>query len=108
MRIVFGVLSLLLVLAIVGSLAKKQLQALNGSVTTRPHAAVIEATRDADARGEPDGATRELAGGGAGAAAADTSGLTVPQKAQNIQQQVRNDTVRALQQGVDLNARADP
>ena len=36
MRLIFGVLSLLVVLAIVGSLGKKQLQALNsGTVTTR-------------------------------------------------------------------------
>jgi len=108
MRIVFGVLSLLVVLAIVGSLAKKQLQALNGSVTTRPRAAVVEATRDAGAGGERDGATLGVAGGMPGATAADTSGLTVPQQAQNIEQQVRNDTVRALQQGADRNARADP
>jgi len=107
MRIVFGVLSLLVVLAIVGSLAKKQLQALNGSVTTRP-AAVIEATRDAGTGGDRDGATIGIPGGAPGAIAADATGLTVPQQAQNIQQQVRNDTVRALQQGVDRNARADP
>jgi len=109
MRIVFGVLSLLVVLAIVGSIAKKQLQALNGSVSTRPRAAVVEATRDAEGGSERSGATLGLSGGGAlGATAADASGLTVPQQAQNIQQQVRQDTVRALQQGADRNARADP
>ena len=109
MRIVFGVLSLLVVLAIVGSIAKKQLQALNGGVSTRSHAVVVEATRDADGAGDRNGATMGLTGGGAlGATAADTSGLTLPQKAQNIQQQVRQDTVRALQQGADRNARADP
>jgi hypothetical protein len=44
MRIIFGVLSLLVVLAIVGTLGKKQLQALNsGTVTTRASTAAKEA-----------------------------------------------------------------
>ena len=76
MRIVFGVLSLLVVLAIVGSLVRTQLHALDGGAATRA------------------------------SAAAGTAGLTVPQQSQNIQQQFRDDTDRALQQGVDRNARA--
>ena len=75
MRLVFGVLSLLVVLAIVGSLGKKQLQALSGS------------------RASP-----------ASASTADAAVSPAP----HIQQQVRQDTVRALQQGADRNARADP
>jgi hypothetical protein len=43
-----------------------------------------------------------------GGVAADTSGLTVPQQAQNIQQQFKQSTERALQQGVDRNARSSP
>ena len=104
MRIVFGVLGLLVVLAIVGSLAKTQLQAVN---TTRPRAVATEATGDPNS-GSRDGATLAIPGGMPGATAADTSGLTVPQQSRNQQEQVRNDAVRAMQQGMDRNARADP
>jgi len=107
MRMVFGVLSLLLVLAIVGSIAKKQLQAV-GSVTTRTSSAASAAGLDLPPPGSRDGATIAIPGGMAGATAADTSGLTVPQQARNIQEQFRNDTTRALQQGVNRNARATP
>ena len=106
MRIVFGVLSLLLVLAIVGSLAKKQLHALGvGSVTTRMSAAASAAQAESPS-GSRDGATLPIPGGMPGATAADTSGLTVPEQSRNIQQQFRDDTARALQQGVERNARA--
>ena len=106
MRIVFGVLSLLLVLAIVGSLAKRQLHALGiGGVTTRMSTAASAAGVElpADSR---DGATLPIPGGVPGATAADTSGPSVPEQSRNIQQQFRDDTARALQQGVDRNARA--
>jgi len=107
--LIFGALSLLVVLAIVGSIAKKQLQALNGGVTTRTRAAVVEATGDSGPRtGDRDGATLAIPGGMPGAVTADTNDLTVPQQSRNIQEQVRNDTVRALQQGANRNARADP
>ena len=107
MRIIFGVLGLLVVLAIVGSLAKQQLHAINSGVTTRARTAVTEATPQAPS-GSRDGATLGIPGGMPGATAADTSGLTVPQQARNLQDQVRNDTARALQQGMDRNARAMP
>jgi hypothetical protein len=42
-----------------------------------------------------------------GAVAADSSGMTVPQRSQNLQQQAKDRTMHALQQGVDRNARAD-
>jgi hypothetical protein len=58
--------------------------------------------------GQRAGATLAIAGGMPGAEAADTTGLTVPQQAQNIQQQFRQSTERALQQGVDRNARSAP
>ena len=109
MRLIFGVLSLLVVLAIVGSIGKKQLQALNsGTVTTRASKAASEAGVELPPPGSRDGATLAIPGGMPGATAADTSTLTVPQQAQNIQQQFRDDTARALQQGANRNARASP
>jgi hypothetical protein len=108
MRVVFGVLSLLVVLAIVGSLAKKQLQAVNGVSTRMSSPAVVEAERDAATPGTRDGATLGIPGGMPGATAADTSGLTVPEQSRNIQQQFGDNTAAALQQGVDRNARAAP
>jgi len=108
MRIVFGVLSLLLVLAIVGSLGKKQLQALRGSSATRMSTAASDAGVEMPASGTRDGATLAIPGGMPGATAADVGGLTVPEQSRNIQQQFRDDTARALQQGADRNARATP
>ena len=109
MRLLFGVLSLLVVLAIVGSIGKKQLQALNsGTVTTRTSTAASQAGIELPPPGSRDGATIGIPGGMPGATAADTSTLTVPQQAANIQQQIRNDATRALQQGADRNARAAP
>jgi hypothetical protein len=106
---IFGVLSLLVALAIVGTVAKKQLQALgSGTVKTRMSEAASAAQIGGPATGDRDGATIGIPGGMPGAVAADTSGLTVPQQAQNIQQQFRDNTTRALQQGVDRNARASP
>ena len=106
MRIIFGALSLLLVLAIVGSLAKKQLQALNGGVATRMSTAASEARVDLPPPGSRDGATIGIPGGMPGATAADPGDLTVPQQSRNIQQQFRDSAARALQQGADRNARA--
>jgi hypothetical protein len=109
MRMIFGVLSLLVALVIVGTVAKKQLQALNsGTVKTRMSEAASAAQIGGPAAGDRDGATIAIPGGMPGAVAADTSGLTVPQQAQNIQQQFRDNTTRALQQGADRNARAAP
>ena len=44
----------------------------------------------------------------AGAVAADSAGLTVPQQSRNMQEQARSNTVRALEEGVKRNQRADP
>ena len=105
MRLIFGVLSLLVVLAIVGSLGKKQLQALNsGTVSTRTSTAASQAGIELPPPGSRDGATIGMPG----ATAADTSTLTVPQQAANMQEKVRNDAARALQQGADRNNRAAP
>ena len=109
MRLIFGVLSLLVVLAIVGSLGKKQLQALNsGTVSTRTSTAASKAGIELPPPGSRDGATIGIPGGMPGATAADTSTLTVPQQAANMQEKVRNDAARALQQGADRNNRAAP
>lgn len=75
MRAIFGVLSLLIVLAIVGSLARQQ-------------------------RSTPGlGSVSAPAGEGA-------SQLTVQQQSQAIQDKIRDDTARALQQGSERTERA--
>jgi len=93
MRAVFGVLSLLVVLAIVASLAKNNLQASGiGSLDAR----------------QAQAASQTAAGGIPGATAADVSGLTVPEQSKALQDKVRDDTVRALQQGAErTKQRAD-
>jgi hypothetical protein len=109
MRMIFGVLSLLVVLAIMGTVGKKQLQALSTSgVSTRINQMQGAPQGGTAASGDRDGATLAIPGGMPGAVAADTSGVTVPQQAQNIQQQFKQSTERALQQGVDRNARSSP
>jgi hypothetical protein len=80
MRLIFGVLSLLVVLAIVGTLGKKQFEALglSGQAATR-------------AAGLP------------GAAAAP-AGATVATQAKSLQNNVRDATEAALKQGADRAA----
>ena len=104
MRMIFGVLSLLVALAIVGSIAKKQLQALSSTgITTRTSQS---AGGDAGDRNAP---TAAIPGGMPAAIAADpNAGVTVRQQAQNFEQKILDDTNRAIQQGVDRNARANP
>jgi hypothetical protein len=97
-----------MVLAIVGSLAKKQLQALTGGgVATRMSTAASAAGVEGFTGGDR-GAGYAAPGGVPGVVAAETSGPTVPQQAQNIQQQFKDNAARALQQGADRNARANP
>ena len=108
MKAIFGVLSLIVVLAIVGSIARKQLQAGNGGVVTRNAAAVNAAAALAADPGARDGATRAIPGGMPGAVAADPNAMTVPQQARSIQEQARSNTVRALEEGVKRNQRAEP
>ena len=86
MKAIFGVLSLLVVLAIVGSIAKRQLQAV-----------------------APDSSARAAAiAGSAASFAADPNASTVREQARSIQEQARTNTARALEQGVQRNERADP
>ena len=108
MRAIFGVLSLLIVLAIVGSLAKKQLSGLGSSgVASRSAEAASQARAQAGIEpGSRDGATLAIPGGMPGAMAGDVSGLTVPQQARSMQDKARDDTLRALQQGADRTQRA--
>ena len=109
MKAVFGVLALVIVLAIVGSIAKQQLQAIGGGASTGRNAAAASqsgafATRSS---GDRDGATLAIPGGMPGAVAADPNGATVPQQARSMQDQARAKTARALEQGAQRNQRAD-
>jgi len=86
MKAIFGVLSLLVVLAIVGAIAKRQL-----------HAVVPGSSSSAVAIAGP-----------AASLAADANASTVAEQARSIQEKARADTARALEQGVQRNERADP
>jgi hypothetical protein len=110
MKAIFGILSLVIVLAIVGSLAKKQLQAIGGGASTaRNAAAVTQSGAFAPATGgDRDGATLGIPGGMPGAIAADPNGPTVAQQARSMQERARVNTERALQQGMQRNRQADP
>lgn len=115
MKAIFGFLSILVALAIVASIAKKQLQAVgagSSSVTTRANDAARQAAAAADLApaptGDRDGATLPIPGGMPGAVAADPNGDTVPVQARNIENKVRDDAVRAMQQGTRRNERAEP
>ncbi len=110
MRIVFGLMSLLIVLAVISSLAKNQLSALGlaGQTTTRAvnQGAETQAVTDAVMGRARDGAaTVAVPGGMPGAAPAMVEG-TVPMQAQAIQNRVRDNTNAALQKGADRAANA--
>ena len=114
MRIIFGLMTLLLALAIVGSLAKNQLQALGqiGTTSTRaPTDAEGKAVTDAVMGRTRDGAATVAVPGGmggmAGAAPAMVEG-TVPMQAQAIQSNVRDAANAALQKGVERSNTAQP
>jgi hypothetical protein len=113
MRVIFGVLSLLIVLAIVFHLQKKQLQALGVAGDT---AARADAQRSPEAKAVTDavmgrardgGATIAVPGGMPGAMVAPMEG-SVQYQAQTIQNNVRNATNAALQKGADRNSAAQP
>ena len=95
MRAIFGVVSLLVVLAIVGSVAKKQLQALR---LTSP-APTAQASAPGDRAGRFDAFS--------GAVAADPN-MTVPQQSQAIQQSIRSEVVNALEKGEQRSAKEQP
>ncbi|HEY4956338.1 MAG TPA: hypothetical protein VII31_00865 [Caldimonas sp.] len=108
MRAIFGILSLVIVLAIIGSIAKKQLQAVNGGVATRYSQAASQAAAVSADPGTRDGATFMVPGGMPGGVAADPNGMTVPQQARSMQEQARTNTIRALEEGAKRNQRAEP
>jgi len=81
MRVIFGVLSLLIVATVIGLIAKHQLQAVSGSgVAERMNSAASAA-------------------GVSLPPPAPSGGQTARQQAQNIEQQIKDATTQALQQG---------
>jgi len=96
MRIVFGFLGLMIVLAIIGSVAKKQLQAVR-ALPSMPAAVVVPERDAAGVAASPREGGRLDAF--PGAVAADPNGLTVPQQSQNLQRQVATQVQQQLQQG---------
>ena len=84
MRALFGIVSLLVVLAIVGIVAKKQLQAVHNVGASLP-----------PAQTSTDGGTT-----------AAPAASTVRAQSQQMQQKVLDDVNRALQQGADRNEAA--
>ena len=113
MRIVFGLMSLLIVLAIVGTLGKKQLQALGqiGTSTRAPTDPEGKAVTDAVMGRAREGAATVAVPGGFGGMAGATPAMvegTVPLQAQAIQNNVRDATNAALQKGVDRSNAAQP
>lgn len=113
MRVIFGVVSLLIVLAVIFNLQKKQLQAfgMGESAATRADAQRSEETKAVTnavmGRAREGGPTIAVPGGMPGAMAAPVEG-TVAIQAQTIQNNVRNATNAALQKGADRNSAAQP
>jgi type II secretory pathway pseudopilin PulG len=117
LRAIFGLLGLLIVLAIVSKLGATQLSALGLSGRTATRAAnqgeetkaVTDAVmgRAGVAGGTGGAATIAVPGGMPGAAPAGVEG-TVPYQAQTIQNNVRDATKAALEKGVDRSNAALP
>ena len=80
MKAVFGILALVLVLAVVASLAKHQLHAVGGGTAAPVPGAIV----------------------------ADPNAGTVPEQARALQERARAETARALEQGAERNRRSDP
>lgn len=114
MRMIFGVMSLLIALAVIGTLAKKQLQALGqmGNTSTRtPTDPAAKAVTDAVMGRARDGAATVAVPGGMGGMAGASPAIvegSVPMQAQSIQNNVRDATNAALQKGMDRNSGAQP
>lgn len=88
MRLIFGAVSLLIVLAIIGTIGKKQFEALGSGV-----------------RGER--ATVGVPGGVPGASPSPADG-NLPAQSRAIQNNVRDAAANALQQGADRAAASNP
>jgi hypothetical protein len=111
LKAIFGLVGLLVVLAIVSSLAKTQLGAIGqiGQSTTRVHSPSVSDSATAD------GGVGSVAGRAVGGARLDgfaaTAGAEIPtaqQQIQGVQQSVRSRTIDAVQQGMQRNQRAQP
>jgi hypothetical protein len=94
MRGIFSLVGLLLVLVIIGSVAKKQLQALHLTGAPAPAASAV-----GDRGGRHDAFS--------GAVAADPN-MTVPQQSQAIQQSIRDGVVNALEKGEQRSTKEQP
>ena len=101
MKAIFGILALLIVLAVVASIARKQLSSAGTGVAAREASAASQAAETADPG-------RRRAGYGAvpGAIAADPN-APLPQLSRDMQQRAVDNTTRALQQGVERNQRVE-
>jgi hypothetical protein len=112
MRMIFGVMALLIVLAIVGTLGKTQLSALGltGSAKTRAvhQGAETQAVTEQVMGGARTGAPTAAVPGGMPGAAAGVVETTVPMQAQAIQNNVRDATNAALQKGAERSNAAQP
>jgi hypothetical protein len=85
-RVMFGVLSLVIVVGVVASLARKQVQAV-GMGTTGHAAATVGETP---------------------ASVVGADGRTVSGQARSIEQKARDDVAQALKKGADRVEHADP
>jgi hypothetical protein len=85
MKAIFGVIALLLVLAIVG-IAKRQLQVAGERASVRSTTVAASAPSFAP----------------------DPGAATVSEQSKSMQQRARSETARALEQGVQRNQRGDP
>jgi hypothetical protein len=108
MRLIFGVMALLVVLAIVGTLGKTQLQALGlaGPTSTRAAAqgADVKAATDAVMGGARNGGATVAVPGGVSAAEAAPVDGTVAGQSRSIQNNVRNAVNASVQQGANRAA----
>jgi hypothetical protein len=108
MRMFFGFLALIVVLAIVGKVGKTQLDSL-GSVATRVRSIAPPAPEggDASAGGPRDSSIVAVPGGMPGAAPAGVEG-TVGYQAKQVQDNFMKATNQALQSGPDRLRRNEP
>ena len=108
MRLIFGVMSLLVVLAIVGMLGKKQFEALGlaGPTSTRAAAqgADVKAVSDAVMGNAGNGGVTGAVPGGVPAAVAAPVDSTIAGQSRSIQSNVRNSVNAAVQQGANRSA----
>jgi hypothetical protein len=105
LKAIFGLMGLLIVLAIIGTLGKKQFEALGlaRDATTRVKGQGAEAQAVTNAvmgRAREGGATIAVPGGVPGATAAPVEG-TLPAQSKAIQSNVRDAVGASLQQGAN-------